>query len=100
MAEHRRVRWTDHLTDWRNCLLLITAVAASLAAIGGGVVWTWDVFARPDIRMEVKKETGPINDAQEYTLYLLMESIPDTIVDKATSRYVANKKARSLLAKN
>jgi hypothetical protein len=77
-------------------MLLITAAAATLAAVGGGVIWSWDVFARPDIRREVKAETGPIYESQEYILYLLMEATPDTIVDKATARYTANKQARML----
>jgi hypothetical protein len=87
---HNR-RWNDCLTDWRNFLLLLIAGATVLC---GSAVFAWDKLARPDIRCEIKKETVPLQDSQEYTNYLLMAKMSDEEIQQATNRYIASKRAR------
>jgi hypothetical protein len=89
-------RWNDYLTNWRNFLLLMITGAT---VICGSAVFAWDKLARPDIRCEIKKETTPLQDSQEYTNYLLMAKMSDGEIQQATERYLASKKARQGMGK-
>ena len=72
-------------------LILISTVFGMLI---GGTVWTWNVFARPAIQVQIEATTNPIQEAIEFQNFLMMVNMPDSLIRKAEQLYTSTKRIK------
>lgn len=70
-------------------LILISTVFGMLI---GGTVWTWNVFARPAIQVQIEATTTPIQEAIEFQNFLMMVNMPDSLIRQAEQLYKSTKR--------
>lgn len=84
-----RAKWFyTKMTLWQR---VCTLIAAGAVVIG----LAWANLAEPRIDCQIDKKILPIQDAIEYQNFLMMSTLTDEQVNRATQRYLNSKNART-----
>ena len=70
----------------------ITMIAAFAALIGATAKFTWSTFAIPQVDGMICEKVNPLIDALEFQNYLMMEAMPDSVVERASRKYINSRK--------
>lgn len=80
----------------RGCLSqvkkFVSVFAAVIPVACAGTVFAWNNFALPDVDRRIKNATDPIIEAIEFQNYLLMATMSDSSIERATKRFTASRK--------
>ncbi len=67
-------------------------ISTAFGMLIGGTVWTWNVFARPAIQVQIEATTTPIREAIEFQNFLMMVNMPDSLIKQAEQLYTSTKR--------
>lgn len=73
--------------------LWIPVIVTGCIAVAGTFKFSWAYFFVPDVERRICVKTDPILEAMELQNYLIMESMPDSSVNRAIEKYTRMRNA-------
>ena len=72
---------------------LAKSILAIMALAGAVMAFGWNNYGKPTVERMICEKTDPLVDAMELQNYLIMESMPDSLVERAIDKYTRMRNA-------